>query len=155
MIQRKQTIYLFIATLLTAILFFVPLADFINKEENYFLIFKGIYKNALPGGEPELIFPAYPLLILVPLSTICSLLAIFFYKKRILQIRLCGINIALQAGVTGSIFYLGYISAKNIEAIVSYNYIVVFPLIGIILTILAMIAIGKDEALVRSLNRIR
>ena len=69
--------------------------------------------------------------------------------------RICGINIALQLGITGSIFYLGHVGSKNLEAAVSYNYVVVFPLIAIVLTILAMIAIGKDEALIRSLNRIR
>ncbi|MBN2167457.1 MAG: DUF4293 domain-containing protein [Marinilabiliaceae bacterium] len=155
MIQRKQTIYLLLAVLLTTALLFVPLADFINKEVGYVLNYKGIFQKASDVESQLLIFPAYPLLILIPLSIICSVITIFIYKKRILQIRLCAVNIALMFGITGSIYYLGYVSAKNLEAEVSYNLAMVFPLIGIILTILAMISIGKDEALVRSLNRIR
>ena len=155
MIQRKQSIYLLIASLLTGVLLITHVADFISKEANYILNFKGIYIIENGNVQSDAIFAAYPLMLLIPLSTLISIVTILLFRKRILQIRLCGINVALQAGITASIFYLGYAGAKNLEAVVSYQYVVVFPLIALILTILAIISIGKDEALVRSLNRIR
>ena len=154
MIQRKQTIYLLIAALLTGVLFFMPFARFAGAEGSFLLTVKGIWIQMGPG-EKSLEVSTYPLMILVSLSTLVSLMAVGLYKKRLLQIRLCGINLALQAGLSGFIFYYGQTTAKILSAAVSYEWVVVFPLIALVLTILAFIAIGKDEALVRSVNRIR
>jgi uncharacterized membrane protein len=154
MIQRKQTLYLLIAALLTGVLFVMPLARFVGAEGSFLLNMRGIWIQ-MGVNEQSLALTTYPLMILVILSTLVSLTAVGLYKKRLLQIRLCGINLALQAGLTGFIFYYGQTTAKVLKATVSYEWGVVFPLIALVLTILAFIAIGKDEALVRSVNRIR
>ena len=154
MIQRKQTIYLLISVILTGTMFFIPLAKFVNTTGNYVLNLRGIYSTNATGAN-SLEMGTYPLIILAGLATLISIITIALYKKRVLQIRLCGINTALLAGLTGFVFYFGHTISKAIEATVSYELCVVFPLIALVLNILALIAIGKDEALIKSLNRIR
>jgi len=60
--------------------------------------------------------------------------------------------------MVGSIILLWYnISsfAKNNDAQIFYNIPMVIPIVTIILSYLAIRAIGKDEALIRSIDRIR
>ena len=53
----------------------------------------------------------------------------------------------------GMFFYFTY--AGFDDAIVAFKIPIAFPVVAIILDYLAIRAIGKDEALIRSLNRIR
>lgn len=61
--------------------------------------------------------------------------------------------ILLMLGLFGMFYFFTYYSFKGAD--VSFNIAVVFPLIAIILDYLAIRNIGKDEALVRSIDRIR
>ena len=73
-----------------------------------------------------------------------------------IQIRLCAANIGLLIGTTGLIYYFGTIGLKELGATtISYGISMVFPIAGAILNFLALRGIGKDEALVRSMDRIR
>ena len=80
MIQRKQTIFMFLAAIASALLFFMPLASF-NADGNVmnFTIF-GI-KNPI---ETLTLSKSYtwPLIVLTVLMTILPLYTIFKYKKR-------------------------------------------------------------------------
>ena len=84
-----------------------------------------------------------------------SVLTIFLFKKRFLQIRICGLNIGLLAGLTGLILYTLHSLGKNIEGTLNYSISMFLPILGIILTILAIRAIGRDEALIKSVDRLR
>jgi hypothetical protein len=75
------------------------------------------------------------------------------YKKRIRQIRVAVFTIVLLLGLFGIFFYFTYAGFEGAK--VAFKIPVAFPLIAIILDYLAIRAIGKDEALIRSLNRIR
>lgn len=72
-----------------------------------------------------------------------------------LQIRLSVINIVLLLGLEGLMFYYVSVIKNELEGNVSYNVLIVFPVVSAILVYLALRAIAKDEALVRSLNRLR
>jgi hypothetical protein len=76
----------------------------------------------------------------------------FLYKKRILQMRFNIFNSILLVALQGFIVYyiISYISNGFIFTIQS-----VFPAISLILSILAIRNILKDEFLIKSLNRIR
>lgn len=150
MIQRIQTVFLLVAVLLTGSLFFLNLADF--GADQYKLIYRGIYPLA---ENSEVTMPTLALAILIAISTLAGLINIFLYKKRMLQIRLCGLNMGVMLGISVMIWYLGYQGGKELAVDVSYNLPLVFPLIGIVMLFLAMRAIGKDEALIKSMDRIR
>ena len=65
------------------------------------------------------------------------------------------INIVLMLGYVGLNYYYIKNFSAQLNGIISYNFIVIFPFISVILTYLAIRAVGKDEALIRSLDRIR
>lgn len=147
MIQRIQTIYILISGLLVASLSKVKLADISVNSNLMELTAKGITK-----GE-ELIFNGLPLLILISIITLLHVVATFLFKKRILQIRILIFNIILLLGLFGLFFYFTYSGFDGAK--VAFKLPVAFPIVAIVLDWLAIRSIGKDEALVRSLNRIR
>lgn len=155
MIQRIQSLFLLTATLLTGSLFFLTLAQMATMDELYELTWRGIY--LIKAGEtPELMIPAWALSILTVLATGISLVTIFLYKKRMVQIRLCSLNLGLLLGLSGMIYYMGKTGADELGASeLAFKVPLVLPLIAMVFVYLAMRAIGKDEALVRSMDRIR
>lgn len=153
MIQRIQTIYLLLALAFAVSMFFAPQITFV-AETLYVLNFKGI--NAVDAAEGSKSISTVALTILLALTPIVSLTTIFLYKKRLLQLRLCGANIGLLIGTTALIYYFGTVGTKELPASdLSYHLSTIFPIVGAILNFLALRAIAKDEALVRSMDRIR
>jgi hypothetical protein len=147
MIQRIQTVYLLISALLVASLIKLKFADLAVNNELYTFVAKGIY-----SGE-ELLFNGLAIFILIPIIALLQFIVIFLYKKRILQIRILVFCSVLLLGLFGLFFYFTY--AGFTGAKVAFKIPVVFPIVAVILNYLAIRAIGKDEALIRSLNRIR
>ncbi|WP_075589763.1 DUF4293 domain-containing protein [Labilibacter marinus] len=153
MIQRIQTIYLLLAFAFGASMFFTPQITFMAEVE-YILNFKGI--NAVEPSETTKSIATTALTILLVLTPLVSLASILLFKKRMIQIRLCSANIGLLIGVTALAYYFGTVANKELgTTIISYKLSMVFPIVGAILNFLALRAIGKDEALVRSMDRIR
>lgn len=147
MLQRIQTIYIFIAGILVLLLFRLKFADILVDDQTLIFKAKGIFL-----GE-ERIFNGLPLVILVGIIGHLQLIALVLFKKRIRQIRILVFNIFLMLGLLGVIIYFAY--AGFDEPKVAFKIPTAFPLVGIILNYLAIRAIGKDEALVRSIDRIR
>jgi len=99
---------------------------------------------------------------LLVIVTILPFVTIFLYKKRQLQIRLCGVECVLLIGIVALIAAFTYAICNNIFADfdlgwknIIFRFPVIMPVISVILTLLAMRAILRDELLVRSLDRIR
>jgi hypothetical protein len=138
MLQRLQTIYLLIVSLLTALLFFFPFCR---------LVFTG--EEHLSEWLSPLFFS--PLVIL---SFLLSLGSIFLYKSRSLQIKSSYINIIIFIAMY-AMAYWNYSTLPERFDFWNLQFAVVIPLINIILTLLAIRHIKKDEKLVRSLDRLR
>jgi len=153
--QRIQTFYLFTVTVLSVMLIFFPVAGLQSTGDSsvYELGVKGLYQLSPDGN--SLMSGAWVLTAITVMIPVLSVLTIFVFKKRILQIRLIIITIVLLAGYYGLLFIYLWQFGKVLEAKMYVEVIASFPLISIILEILAMRAIGRDEALVKSLNRIR
>lgn len=147
MIQRIQTIFILVAGLLTGSLFVQKFADIIVNDELHIFNAFGIFKNEV------LISNGLPITIFIGLITILHFVAIFLFKKRILQIRVLGFTMILLLGLFGLLFYFTYASFDEVK--VAFKVSVALPVVCVILDYLAIRAIGKDEALVRSLDRIR
>jgi hypothetical protein len=58
-------------------------------------------------------------------------------------------------GYLGLNYYYIQSFTNQLNGVVSYKITVVFPFVSAVLTYLAIRAIGKDEALIRSMDRIR
>ncbi len=147
MIQRIQTVYIFISALLIVSLMKLTFAELSVNNELYTFVAKGIY-----NGE-ELIFNGIAIFVFIPVIALLHFLVIFLYKKRILQIRILVFSIVLLLGLFGLFFYFSYAGFDGAK--IAFKIPVVFPIVAAILDFLAIRAIGKDEALIRSLNRIR
>ena len=108
-------------------------------------------------GKPELIYPAWAMFILVAVIALLALITIFLYRKRMLQIRLCIFNAFLMIGFYCLFAFYVHVIKQQIgsEISMSIKFALSFPLINIVLDYLAIRNIGADEALIRSLNRLR
>ncbi len=152
MIQRIQTLYLTIALLFLSMMFVFPYAIFIDQQTiNYLFDFSGVY--ALENGNK--ILGVLPLQILIVTVPVITLITIFLFKKRVLQMRLCVFNMLLMVGILILAGYYIFYEKKALSAQVYYKVTLLFPLIAIVFTWLAFRNIIKDELLVRSADRIR
>jgi hypothetical protein len=147
MIQRIQTVYLFISALLIGMLFLLPFAEIVNEGILYLFNFKGII---LDGTLKE---NGFSISVLIGIIMALHGVAILNYKNRIRQIRIIVFTILLMLGLFGMFFFFTYYSFS--EAQISFKISILFPVVAIILDYLAIRAIGKDEALIRSIDRIR
>jgi TctA family transporter len=104
----------------------------------------------------ERLLPALPFFLLISVIILLYLLAIFLFRNRSLQARICRLNILLLSGSVGLLAYYIIHVYKLVDAdSMTAKITVLFPVITIVLTWLAIRGIVKDEALVRSVDKIR
>lgn len=154
MIQRIQTLYLLIVAILISTFYFLPFASFVIEQDMsmYHLSIKGLIPDAL-GAKP--LFHVLPLVLIITISIITSIVTIAIFKRRMLQIKLCIVNIILLIGLQALMLYFVSVSKHQLGGQSTYSLIFIFPLIAAILTYMAIRRIAKDEALVRSMDRLR
>lgn len=143
MIQRIQSIYLLVASLVSGVLVFFT--NFWYHAEEKFLDFIDLFStNSYFIGIGSLFF----------LSSLLSFVSIFMYHKRKRQILLGRVNMILNILIIFSlIFYSQNLSG---EPLVSVKGIGIFiPFITIAFLILGNRAIKRDEELVKSVDRLR
>ncbi|MFV5701970.1 DUF4293 domain-containing protein [Flavobacterium sp. XS2P12] len=137
MIQRIQTIYLFLAFVVTGILpFFIPLWTMSNDSEYYFM--------------QDQVY-----VILFGLSTTLTLLSIVSYKKRQNQFVIGRLNIILNLILLGLFVYRSLNLSGETLAVSEKGIGMFLPIVAIVLLVLANKAIKKDEDLVKSVDRLR
>lgn len=153
MLQRIQTVYLLIIVALMIATLFLPLA--VLQQGDALFSFDATGLSSMTG-EVVLIYPAWGLFALTAIISIIALVTIFIYKKRMLQVRLCIFNALLMLGFYGFFAFLIWTLKGQMEgASMSVKFALSFPLVSLILDYLAIRNIGADEALVRSLDRLR
>lgn len=125
--QRIQTLYLFISTVLIALLFFCDKAEGISFTE-YF-----------------------PYLVLTIVITLLNILALTTFRFRVFQMRTAVLSaivtLALQIWIAVDFFTFGKTENFHLTA--------VFPIAAVILDFLAARNIFADELMVRSSSRLR
>ena len=143
MIQRIQTIYLLIASIVSGGLIFVFNLWKTLKEQIFVLDF---FKEGL------FTLNVVPFMFIT--SSILSLVTIFLYKNRKLQFVIGRIIILMNLFLLGLLIYLSLTLSG--ETIVSEKGIGMFlPILVVLLIVLANKAIKKDEDLVKSVDRLR
>lgn len=149
MIQRIQTVYLLVVAILAVVMISLPVGSFVTLDYHM----SELTNLALVSEEGVSDYAPWALFALQTVSAILALVTIFLYKKRMLQIRLTLFNMLVLVGyyVTLVIFVL------NLKGDASFvpSWTVCLPLISIILSWLAIRAIGKDEMLVKAYERLR
>ena len=154
MIQRIQSIFLFLACLVTGGLVIDPvqLATINNGNTNAFVEGESVLADGIFHSTDHIL-----LLAMIGINMLIILIAVFMFKNRSLQRTMARIGIAISVifiVLSGLLFYQAFqLLAKGTELTIEYG--VVFPFVTIILLILAIRFIGKDDKLVRSMDRLR
>ncbi len=147
MIQRIQSLYVLISLILIELLLVLPFAEIVDGNTIYQFDKLGI------SSEAGQVRNSWPIAVLICIIALVHLVVIFSFKKRIRQIRMLVFSILLMLGLFGMFYFFSYFSFDNAQ--IGFKIVVAFPLVAIILDYLAIRAIGKDEALIRSVDRIR
>lgn len=145
MIQRIQTLYLLVAEVLTAILFFSKLASFLTSDgQEMVLKYKGLYQ--VKDGILEKMVNAWPLAVILIATAIVGFFVVFLYRRRMFQIRVCFFAMFLNFGVLVLLGYYIYSIAVVGQSTMALTVADSFPLLSIVLYYLAYRGIARDEA---------
>lgn len=155
MIQRIQSLYLLLVVAVLVATMCLPVGLFVGADGSAspFLNY-GLMNAADADSAPD--FSCWGMMALLLLSAVIALGTIFLYKNRKLQIRLTIFNMVVMLGWYG-VFYMFLTAYGNLmpDAVFHSGLSLALPLIGIILNVMAIRAIRKDENLVKAADRLR
>ena len=159
MIQRIQSIYLLIAAIATIILIFIPIG-YITTDEFSYVFNAFVVKLNIP--ERSVYMSTVYITLLLGISAIISIYAIFMYKDRKKQMRTVYINMVvfLVAILVMIYVYPDIIFVRkglmNPDDLFNFNYWILACMIPAALCLyLANRAIRKDEEKVKAADRLR
>lgn len=156
MIQRVQSLYLFIVSIMMLLMFFFPIAGYYGDFETLkftLLSVENLIPDSTIGFSP---YTSYPLLLFVVGIFIMSVAIITLYKYRLRQMKLIKIVILLNVILIIGIFivYSRWLKSVSVGG-ESFDTAAFFPLISLVFLILAYRGVHKDEKLIRSADRLR
>ncbi|MCM1034595.1 MAG: DUF4293 domain-containing protein [Paludibacter sp.] len=159
MIQRLQTLWLFLVVVVGTVLCFLSPMQFLTYQEvdtqhTYELLFASMCDTTNPANTWQ-VMSVWPLAVLEVIIPLLALAIIFLYKRRILQVRLCVVNLVLMFGYYIVLAIYTWAACANFNVDWYVNLPAALPLVNMVFTFMAMRLILKDEALVRAANRLR
>lgn len=156
MIQRIQTVYLFMAVLITAITFFTPLARFTTgvPEAYYTLYGLSLKEFGLPPYSGTSTH-SWVITFLSAAYILTTAIAIFSYKNRQKQLRRINIAFGLLCCYYAYFAFACYAISTQTGTGYAFAPCCLLPLLSGVFAWLAAKAIRRDEALVRAADRIR
>lgn len=152
MIQRVQTLYILLIIIFQSLLLLLPSLSFSSSSGDISIQLTGIRLNSLDSTTE------IPYIFLIVLADIIcmSLVTILMFKNRMKQILFCkllsGVIVA-EIGVL--VYYYIQLSGLPVHFDAGNSLGIVIPPASLILSIMAMNKIKKDEELVKSVDRIR
>jgi hypothetical protein len=155
MIQRIQSVWLFLAGLSILALFLFPYLQLMNADgTGKAVMITGMHENingqAVQTESFTTLTIATVIVALVPWATI------FFFRDRKRQIAMCYLAIILILGYSFWLVQVAKQAAGNVTlGIQNYGLGIVMPSLAIFFIILALRGIRRDEKLVRSADRLR
>lgn len=154
MIQRIQTLYLLLVVVLMGLALWLPLVDFTVGADTCTLTAFG-----LKDAAGITLLPTVYLGVVLVAACLVPLVTIFLFKRRLVQIRLCAVELVLLIGAGAMMGIYFYLCNRYFADSEFYSHTLkislVFPLVCLVFDLLALRAIFRDEKLVRSLDRIR
>lgn len=155
MIQRIQSLYLFLVLIFTLLFLFFPLGSLEIGSDIFIIKTWGISPDSEDVIGEYSNLPGLVSLVLAFVVMLLTLFTIFRFKNRLLQIKLGKINILIHMLMVVSAFFFVDSVKKGLEDFFSYGIAIIFPLLSMIMILMANRAIRKDEQLVRSADRLR
>jgi len=153
MIQRIQSLWLFLVFLMATLMLFFPMAEFQADTQIFTLtVFNVEGAEGIAGiPNPSLIG------ILTAVLGVLALGSIFQFKNRKLQMKINMAAMLVNMGLLLTIFIIADKIADLENVAEDYSFLLGswFPIAGILFLILANRSIRKDEALVKQSERLR
>ena len=162
MIQRIQSVYLLVVTILIIICLCSPVGSYIGSDYSVSAL-TNLCLNNSPAVREQVkqTSPSVKRLVIYLIAVVILLVVavlafgtIFLFKKRMLQIRLTIFSTILLIGYYATLVTFIFM-LKEESMTFSPSWTVCLPLVAIILNWLAIRAIGKDEVLVKAYDRLR
>ncbi|MBP6064656.1 DUF4293 domain-containing protein [Bacteroides sp.] len=149
MIQRIQTIYLLLVAALLISSMCLPVGYFMGPDAALYTL------KPLGIQVGEVFNSTWGMFGILLLSTIIALCSVFLFKNRMLQIRMSIFNTILLVGYYLTFLAFIYVLKDDLDASYRLAWSLCLPLVAIIFNILAIRAIGRDEVMVRTADRLR
>lgn len=154
MIQRIQSVYLFVAIVLTLCLFCFPYVEVLNGEIAYATT--TCHLSPVAVGLSKAVMA--PIAIVTCLAVVICFITLFTFRNRTRQMKLTKISIYLQFLIFATMiaYIIGLLKALCADNL-QFNlcFPMIFPIVNIILLVLAHRGIKKDDDLVKSADRLR
>lgn len=155
MIQRIQSLFLLLTALLTIIFLRLTFFKFFNTSGTDIIMnFKGIFQVS-DTGESVLVQNQLPLSAILLIIPILSLIIIFLFKNRRIQLKLTLIVIALASILILYLAISALLIVKRYEVQLLPAFPVIVPPLVLLFSIFAYRGIKKDDAVVKSYDRLR
>ena len=165
--QRVQSILFFLSAIILGLLFFVPMSSYLNEGTYYKLFVYGIHVESLDLGVvlPFSAIYTLPMLIL----TVALILISFYISMSIFRavklvqfeklFKLSRINIALTAVLVAT-YFVYYMMKTGAPIVAAPSFLwpawgAFFPLVALIMMLIASSGLRNDIKKVRSVDRIR
>ncbi len=151
MIQRIQSVYWLVITVLLVVTMLSPLGFFTEAGGAFDSVLKPLGISLADGGYES----TWGLFAILLLNAVVAFATIFLYKNRMLQVRMSVFSALLQIGfyVAAGVFI--YMLKDDLQASFRPGWVLALPLICIILNYLAFRATYADEVMVRASERLR
>lgn len=155
-IQRWQTVLLFIAAAVMACFTFIPIANVTTPDYSFSFTALGFYQQGIPtDGEPPIVIHTWYFFML-SITTIVLLLAdIFLYKNLRLQQRVCMVALLFIVAECCVAGLLGFWAFRQDAGHIWWKTTIICPIIAIFSTVFAYYRMAQDYALLRAADRLR
>lgn len=151
MIQRIQSVYLLLVTVLLMMAMCMPVGQFIGADGVTSHVFKPLGVT-LADGTFQSTWGLFGILLLGALIALCT---IFLYRNRMLQVRMTIFSSLLLVGYYIAFFVFMFVLKDDLNASFQLGWALCLPLVAIILNYLAFRGIYRDELMVKAADRLR
>ncbi len=97
----------------------------------------------------------WPVAVLCGLAVLLLGVTVFCYRRRRLQLRLSVVAVVLELGLFGLMYYYWRVVLQEGGFIGRLDWPFVMPLVAVVLTVLGLLGVRRDEAYLRRMDRLR
>jgi len=155
MIQRMQSIYLTLVLLLALLSLFGSTLHFVDASGNAIKLMTSGSLTAQDGQNAGQVANMWPVAIILILLSLLSLIAIFLFKNRKIQLIIAAGVIIMSAGLILALAWYGFNVISDFKMNLAPGKSVTIPFLILVFSVLAYRGILKDDRLVKSYDRLR
>jgi hypothetical protein len=155
MIQRIQSLFLLLTTIMSIIFLKGPFLTFIVSSGSAIKITLSGILNYADSANPVRIGDCLAIVILAIIIPVLSTTIIFLFRRRDIQLLFAKILIFLITAILAALVLCSYSVISKYNAQFTGWYKLIIPLFELILVIFAFRGIKRDDDLVKSYERLR